>query len=258
MQYNFQGKTALVTGAGQGIGEALAKRLGKEGIRVAVTDVLEERAKNVSDQIPGSIYLPLDVTSLTDCEKAARITAQEFGKIDYLVSNAGILKSGSIEEMETEAWQQVIMVNLTGMFHICKAVVPYMKKNGCGSIVQINSKSGKKGSYKNFAYAASKFGGIGLVQSLALELAEDKIRVNAVCPGNLMESPLWQNSLKSQYAKNRGITEDELWDIYSKQVPLGRTCLYKDVENAVMFLLADESEYLTGQALNVTGGFEMR
>ena len=130
----------------------------------------------------------------------------------------------------------------------------YMKK---GSIIQINSKSGKKGSYKNSAYAASKFGGIGLVQSLALELAEENIRVNAICPGNLLDSPLWVNSLFKQYAKNQGITEAEVRQKYIDQVPLKRGCRYDDVANLLVFLASDEAEYMTGQAINVTGGQQM-
>jgi sorbitol-6-phosphate 2-dehydrogenase len=123
-----------------------------------------------------------------------------------------------------------------------------------GSIIQINSKSGKRGSSKNSAYAASKFGGIGLVQSLALEFAPSQVRVNAVCPGNLLDSPLWVNSLYKQYAKRWGITEEEVRKKYEAQVPLGRGTSYDDITNVVVFLASDQSSYMTGQAINVTGG----
>ena len=126
-----------------------------------------------------------------------------------------------------------------------------------GVIIQINSKSGKRGSYKNSAYAASKFGGIGLTQSLALELAEYGVRVNAICPGNLLDSPLWVDSLYDQYAKKWGITKEEVRAKYLGQVPLGRGCTYDDVANALVFLASDEASYMTGQAVNVTGGQEM-
>ncbi len=125
-------------------------------------------------------------------------------------------------------------------------------------IVQINSKSGKKGSYKNSAYAASKFGGIGLTQSIALELAEFGVRVNAVCPGNLLDSPLWVDSLYAQYAQRLGISEAEVRQRYIDQVPMKRGCTYADVTNVVVFLASDQSSYMTGQAINVTGGQEMR
>ncbi|MFS8501823.1 MAG: SDR family oxidoreductase, partial [Caldicoprobacter sp.] len=133
-----------------------------------------------------------------------------------------------------------------------------MIKQRKGNIIQINSKSGKKGSYKNSAYAASKFGGIGLTQSLALELAQYNIRVNAICPGNLLDSPLWVNSLYEQYARNQGLTKEEIRQKYLSQVPLGRPCTYDDVTNVLVFLASDESSYMTGQAINVTGGQEMR
>jgi sorbitol-6-phosphate 2-dehydrogenase len=125
-------------------------------------------------------------------------------------------------------------------------------------IIEINSKSGKKGSFRNSAYASSKFGGIGLTQSLALELAPHGIRVNAVCPGNLLDSPLWVDSLYEQYAKRWEMTVEEVRRKYEEQVPLGRGCSYDDVCNVVVFLASDESSYMTGQAVNVTGGQEMR
>ncbi len=133
-----------------------------------------------------------------------------------------------------------------------------MKKQKSGSIIQINSKSGKKGSFKNSAYAASKFGGIGVTQSLALEFAERGVRVNAVCPGNLLDSPLWVDTLFKQYAANQGITEEEVRQKYIDQVPMKRGCRYEDVTHVVVFLASDDSSYITGQAINVTGGQEMR
>lgn len=152
-------------------------------------------------------------------------------------------------------------VNLVGYFLCSKAAAKVMIPNKKGNIIQINSKSGKKGSYKNSAYAAAKFGGIGFTQSLALELAEFGIRVNAICPGNLLNSPLWNegpNSLFKQYAKNQGITEDQVKQKYLNQVPLGRSCEYEDIANAMVFLASSEASYMTGQAINVTGGQEMR
>jgi sorbitol-6-phosphate 2-dehydrogenase len=125
-------------------------------------------------------------------------------------------------------------------------------------ILQINSKSGKKGSFRNSAYAASKFGGIGLTQSIALDLAPHNIRVNAICPGNLLDGTLWQQSLYEQYARNQGISAEDVRRKYEAQVPLGRGCTYEDVCNVVAFLASDEASYMTGQAINVTGGQEMR
>jgi sorbitol-6-phosphate 2-dehydrogenase len=161
-------------------------------------------------------------------------------------------------EFTSQEWKKVMEVNLLGYFNCVKAVADVMIRQGYGNIIQINSKSGKKGSFKNSAYAASKFGGIGLTQSLALEFAPHNIRVNAICPGNLLDSPLWVNSLYEQYARNQGITKEEVRQKYLNQVPLGRGCTYDDVANVLVFLASDQASYMTGQAINVTGGQEMR
>jgi len=179
---------------------------------------------------------------------------EKFGSIDILVSNAGILLSGDIKSLSSVVFKKVIDVNLVGYFNVVKAFAPMMIENRKGSIIQINSKSGKIGSYKNGAYAASKFGGIGLTQSFAKEFAEFNVRVNSVCPGNLLNSPLWVNSLFKQYARNRGTTEAKIREEYIDQVPLKRGCEYEDVENVVVFLASELSNYMTGQAINVTGG----
>ncbi|MFN2245424.1 MAG: SDR family oxidoreductase, partial [Anaerolineae bacterium] len=182
----------------------------------------------------------------------------EFGRLDILVSNAGVLIAEAVDEFPAAKWRLVMDVNLYGYFLVSKHTARVMKRQQSGVIIQVNSKSGKKGSYKNSAYAASKFGGIGLTQSLALELAEYGIRVNAVCPGNLLDSPLWVDSLYAQYAKKWGITEQEVRQKYIDQVPMKRGCTYDDVTNVILFLASNQSSYMTGQAINVTGGQEMR
>jgi len=183
----------------------------------------------------------------------------ELGGLDIVVSNAGILIAGDTTEFDVADWRKVMEVNLVGYFIVAKQAAKIMLERGTkGAIVQINSKSGKKGSFKNSAYATSKFGGVGLTQSLALEFAEAGIRVNAVCPGNLLDSPLWVDSLYAQYAERWGITEDEVRQKYVDQVPMGRGCTYQDVTNVVVFLASDQASYMTGQAINVTGGQEMR
>lgn len=261
MEYKYrrlENQVAIVTGAGQGLGEAIARRLDAEGAKVVVTDINFEAAQRVAADLNDAIALKVDVTKYEDCEEMARVTVEKYGRIDLLVSNAGILIAKGIDEFTTEEWRKVIDVNLIGYFNCAKAVAPIMIKQKKGNIIQINSKSGKKGSYKNSAYAASKFGGIGLTQSLALELAQYNIRVNAICPGNLLDSPLWVNSLYEQYARNQGLTKEEIRQKYLSQVPLGRACTYDDVTNVLVFLASDEASYMTGQAINVTGGQEMR
>ena len=252
----LEGKTAVVTGSARGLGEAIALRLSNEGATVVVGDINFEGAKDTAAKLAEAIAVKVDITIYEECEEMAKAAIDKFGKIDILVCNAGINRSGAIEEVSVENWKLVLDVNLFGFYNTVKACLPYMKENG-GAILQINSKSGKKGSYKNSAYAASKFGGIGFVQSLALELAADQIRVNAICPGNLLDSPLWTETLYKVYAKNHGITEAEVRQKYIDLVPLKRGCTYEDVANLLVFLASDEASYMTGQAINVTGGQQM-
>lgn len=257
----LQGKVALVTGGGRGLGEALCKRLSDEGCKVAALDIVYENVKAVADSLPDGLAVKCDVTDYAQCEAAFNAVIDKFGRLDILVSNAAILLSGGIEELAASAWKKVIEVNLCGNFNIIKACSKYFMEQRQGAIVQINSKSGKKGSFKNSAYAASKFGGIGLVQSLALEFAPYGVRINAICPGNLLNSPLWiegENSLLKQYSRNQGITEEQVLKKYLAQVPMGRSCEYDDIANVMVFLASDMSSYMTGQAINVTGGQEMR
>jgi sorbitol-6-phosphate 2-dehydrogenase len=231
--------------------------MSKEGASVVIGDVNLDGAKETAATLQNGAAFSLDVTDEASCSAFMQSAVDFLGGIDILVCNAAILMSGPIEELDGARWKKVIDVNLCGFYNVARAAVPVMKAGGSGVIIQINSKSGKKGSYRNSAYAASKFGGIGLVQSLALELAEDSIRVNAICPGNLLDSPLWVNSLFKQYAKNQGITEEEVRQKYIDQVPLKRGCTYDDVANLLIFLASDEASYMTGQAVNVTGGQQM-
>lgn len=253
----LEGKVAIVTGGGQGLGAALCKRLSDEGAKVVVTDINYENAENIAACLCDGIAIKGDVSNYQDCVDMAEKVLNKYGTIDILICNAAIVKSGDILSLTPEAFKLVTDVNLNGYFNTVKAVAPTMLNNGSGSIIQINSKSGKKGSSKNSAYSSSKFGGIGLTQSLALEFADQGVRVNAICPGNLLNSPLWVNSLFKMYAKNQGITEDEVKQKYLNQVPMKRTCEYEDIGNVMVFLASEQSSYMTGQALNVTGGQQM-
>lgn len=254
---DLTGKVAVVTGASQGLGEALAMRLDKEGCKVAVCDINIDGAKAVASKLKDAIALQVDVTKFDQLKAAADAVVEKWGTVDILVSNAAIVKSGDIFSLTPEAFKLVTDINLNGYFNTVKAFAPIMLEKKCGSIIQINSKSGKKGSYKNGAYAGSKFGGVGLTQSLALEFAESGVRVNSICPGNLLNSPLWVNSLFKQYAQNQGTTEEAIREKYINQVPMKRSCEYIDIENVMVFLASDYSSYMTGQAINVTGGQQM-
>ena len=263
----LQDRVAIVTGGAQGLGAAICQRLAQEGCHVTVADLnfekAQETAKAIAQSYPDrhiSAY-HLDVTEESQVSTMVESVVAQAGRLDILVANAGILIAEEISEFPSDKWRAVLMVNLFGYFLCAKHAARVMKPRKSGIIIEINSKSGKKGSFKNSAYAASKFGGIGLTQSIALDLAEDNIRVNAVCPGNLLDSPLWNdgpNSLFKQYARKWGITETEVRQKYIDQVPMKRGCTYDDVCNVVVFLASDQAGYMTGQAINVTGGQEMR
>jgi sorbitol-6-phosphate 2-dehydrogenase len=259
----LEGRVALVTGAGQGLGEALALRLAQEGCYVVLTDVNAEKAQAAASRITAetgreAIGFFADVSNADSCAAMVAQTVERFGQLDILVANAGIVKAADVTEMSPDDFRRVLEVNLTGYFLSAQAAARQMVVQKRGVIVQINSKSGKKGSFRNGAYAASKFGGVGLTQSIALDLAPHGVRVNAVCPGNLLDGTLWQNSLFEQYGKTQGMTKEEVRAKYEGQVPLGRGATYEDIAHVVVFLCSDEASYMTGQAINVTGGQEMR
>jgi sorbitol-6-phosphate 2-dehydrogenase len=262
----LQDRIALVTGGGQGLGQAICARLAAEGAHVAVADLNEQTAIDTAAAIVAntdrqSLAIKVDVTDEAQVKAMVKQVVDKFGRLDILVSNAGVLLAEEITEFPAEKWRLVMNVNLFGYFLAAKHAAIVMKTQKSGAIIQINSKSGKKGSFKNSAYAASKFGGIGLTQSIALDLAEYGVRVNAVCPGNLLDSPLWTqgpNSLFKQYAKKWDLTEEQVRQKYIDQVPMKRGCTYEDVCNVVAFLASHQAGYMTGQAINVTGGQEMR
>lgn len=262
----LEDKIAVITGGAQGLGQALSARLAAEGCHILVADLKAEAAaetaaaieKNEAATGRRALAQAVDVTQEEQVAALFDRAISEFGRVDILVANAGILIAGNIDEFPLEKWRAVIEVNLIGYFLCAKHAARVMMPQRSGVIIQINSKSGKKGSYKNSAYAASKFGGIGLTQSLALELAEYKIRVNSICPGNLLDSPLWVDSLYKQYAKRWGITEEQVRQKYIDEVPMKRGCTYEDVANVLVFMASEQSNYMTGQAINVTGGQEMR
>jgi sorbitol-6-phosphate 2-dehydrogenase len=268
MNPKLENKIALVTGGAQGLGQAICLALAKAGCDVVVADLKEQAAQATATQIINtgrkSLAVKTDVTQESDVEKLFDATVSQFGRVDIVVANAGILIAEPIVEADAEKWRAVMNVNLFGNFLTMKHACRVMKPRRRGVIIQINSKSGKKGSASNSAYAAAKFGGIGLVQSVALEMAPHGVRCNAICPGNLLDSPLWtdpRNGLLLQYLKAGKVpgarSIDDVRRAYVDQVPMKRGCACDDVCNALLFLASDEAAYLTGISLSVTGGQEM-
>ncbi len=264
------GKTAVVTGAAQGFGFGIAEGLAKEGATVAVADVNLDGAAAAAAKLNASFgahkafAVKVDISSEESVAAMIADVVAKSGGIDLFVANAGVLKAGSVKAMTKKDWDFVTNVNYTGYFLCVKYAAPVMGRQTAESgawsdIVQINSKSGLVGSNKNGAYAGSKFGTIGLTQSFALELIEDRIKVNSVCPGNFFDGPLWmdpERGLFVQYLKSGKVpgakTIEDVKKSYESKVPMGRGCYPDDVVKAIIY--AVEQSYETGQAIPVTGG----
>lgn len=251
MVLDLSGKVAIVTGGAQGLGAAICERLRAEGCTVIPADI-----KGTTQKV--------DVTNEDDVRTLFDHIVRTHGRVDIVVANAAILIAEPIDQADAEKWRAVINVNLVGNFLTMKHACRVMKAQRQGVIIQINSKSGKRGSAANSAYAASKFGGIGLVQSVALEMAPYNVRVNAICPGNLLDSPLWtdpERGLFVQYLRAGKVPGakniEDVRQAYLNQVPMKRGCTYDDVCNALVFLASDAAAYITGISLSVTGGQEM-
>lgn len=258
----LEDRIAIVTGAARGLGTALARRLAQEGCHLVLADIDLEGAEKLATEIESTcarrvLALAVDVTQEAQVREMVDRTMAQFGRIDILVSNVGIVEVHEITEFPTQVWRKIIEINLTGYFLCAREVAKVMKEQRRGVIIQINSKAGRQGSLWSGAYSASKFGGIGLTQSMALDLAPYGIRVNAVCPGSLLDSPLWEEYLYDECAKKWGLSREEVRKKYTTEVPLGRVCTYEDVANVVVFLASDQASYMTGQAINVTGGLQM-
>ena len=267
----FEGKIAVVTGGAQGFGRGIAEFLAAEGAYVAIADLNYEGAKDAAVEISKTspaVAIHCNVADEQSVKNMVSEVVLRWGGIDVFINNAGIVRAGSLDEMTLDTFRLVTDVNYTAYFLCAKYASAVMKlAHGFDperffDIIEVNSKSGLSGSNKNFAYAGSKFGGIGLTQSFALELAPYKIKVNAVCPGNFLEGPLWtdpEKGLLVQYLRAGKVpgakTVDDVRKFYESKVPLGRGCRVIDVARAIAYII--EQEYETGQALPVTGGQEM-
>jgi meso-butanediol dehydrogenase/(S,S)-butanediol dehydrogenase/diacetyl reductase len=251
---NLKESVGIVTGGARGIGRAISLGLARAGATVVVADINENAAKKTADEIRNTgakaLSLAVDVTDWTQVKDMADRTCSEFGAIDILVNNAGIVIAGSVEEMEPVEWDNIMAVNTKGAFLCCKSAVGIMKKQGGGSIVNIASVAGKNGFPNMGAYCASKHALIGLTRSLAKELANDNIRVNAVCPG-IVRTAMWEYLIEVR--KDPDESSDAFFDRYiNLMIPLGKPQKPDDIAELVVFLAG--SENITAQAVNVDGG----
>ena len=264
-------KIALVTGGAQGIGEEIARNLASAGAFVFIADINHEGAIKLARQIneiekrTSAVGIKADVSNEESVEAMFNTAAEMTGGLDLCISNAGVLKAGSVLEQELSEFKFVTDINYTGFFVICKFAGRLLRTQHYTAplwktdIIQVNSKSGLEGSNKNGAYAGGKFGALGLVASFALELIEYGIKVNAVCPGNFLDSPLWsdaENGLFVQYLRNGKVPgAKNIADVrtfYESKVPMKRGCEGKDLMRAIYYIV--EQEYETGQAVPVSGG----
>lgn len=267
----LEGKIAIVTGSAQGFGKGIAEAMIAQGAYVVVADLNLEGAQACAAELEAvggagsTLAVAVNVAEEASVENMVRQTVLTYGGLDVLVSNAGIAIAGDLTEMTKQKFELVTAVNYTGYFLCTKyASVPMkIQRKYCpgyvSDVIEINSKSGLEGSNKNFAYAGSKFGGVGLTQSFALELIEYGIKVNAICPGNLLDGPLWsdpEKGLFKQYFEAGKVpgakSVADVRKFYESKVPMGRGCTTNDVAVAIMYVV--EQQYETGQAIPVTGG----
>lgn len=247
----LNGKVAIVTGAAQGIGRAIARRLAAEGAKVAVADINEAAAAETAAAIrAGGAHasaVKLDVTSLDSATAAVEHVENELGPIDILVNNAGWDKLEPFVESEPATWDRVIAINFRGVIHCCKAVVPRMQARGHGKIVSIASDAGRVGSMGEAVYSGCKGGIIAFSKTLARELARNNINVNVVCPGPT-ETALLQGVMAAQ---------PKVLDAMKRGIPMRRLGKPEDLAGAVAFFASSDADYATGQVVSISGGLTM-
>ncbi len=252
---------AIVTGGARGIGRGIAYELAKEGARIAIADVAatatdrDETIAEIKRLGSDAIGIDVDVRDFAQCQAMVQATIDEWGQVDVLVNNAGVISVGFVVGLTEEAWDLVIDVNVKGTFLCSKAVAQHMMGRRKGRIINLSSQAGKSGSAAVSHYCASKFAVIGFTQSLAKEMAPFDVTVNAICPGEV-DTHMWQNVLVPAVAAGRGISKEEAWELVSKtEVPLGRPQTAADMGQCAVFLC--KADNITGEAINVTGGSEM-
>jgi meso-butanediol dehydrogenase/(S,S)-butanediol dehydrogenase/diacetyl reductase len=260
--YDLSGKVALITGAGRGIGRAIAHRLAKEGADIVVSDIQHESAHSLTNEIivmgREAIACVADVTKADQVQRMTDHALDRFGRIDVLVNNAGINLIKPMLQMTESEWENIFSVNLKSYWLCARAIAPQMIERGeGGKIINASSKAGKSPSrYAPIgAYSTTKHGVIGFTRSLAIELAPSKINVNCFCPG-IVDTDMW-NQIDREVSKLTGRQSGSSKKAALADIPLGRIETPEGVAKLVAFLASSESDYMTGLAINLTGGMEM-
>ncbi len=247
------GKVALVTGGARGIGRAVCEAYAAAGAQVAVADLLEEDARTTAGALGGQgMAVAMDVTDLASIAAGVAAVEAVWGSIDILVNNAGIFNMASIDKVTVEDYRRQYDVNVGGTIFAIQAVVPGMKKRGGGAIINFASQAGRRGEPNIVLYCSTKAAVISVTQSLALELAGDNIRVNAIAPG-VIDTPMW-DVVDAQFAEYENKPKGQKKREVGEAVPLGRMGDPKDVADPCVFLASGEARYITAQTLNVDGG----
>ncbi|WP_077617019.1 SDR family NAD(P)-dependent oxidoreductase [Bacillus sinesaloumensis] len=249
---DLTGKVAIVTGGAQGIGKAIVDAFLECGASVAVAD-REVKQENSHEHL---VYFKTDVTKRNEVEETVQQVTKHFGTVDILVNNAGISRMDYAIDIKEEDWDLVMDVNAKGVYLFSQAVARILKEQGQGGkIINISSQAGKNGYRLMGGYVASKHAVLGLTKTMAIELAQDGINVNAVCPG-IVETDM-KHKERVLGGELRGLTAELIKQEDYSQVPLGRTAEPQDIANVVVFLASKYSDYMTGQGINVTGGMTM-
>ena len=258
MNMRLENKTAVVTGAGQGIGKGIALALARDGANVVISDINLKEATKVVREIEElgrkSLAVKTDVTSKREVDDLIKKTMEKFGSLDIMVSNAGVSSMEYVIDMPEEKWDFNMDVNLKGTFLVTQAAAQQMIKQQNGKIICTASMAGKGGVATQAHYNASKHGVIAYVKSLAQELAPCGITVNSICPGSIKTSMQDREVQWSAEIRGAGATSEDIREEMANFTPLGRIGLPEDIAKVVVFFASDESAFMTGQAINVTGG----
>ncbi len=253
---SLKNTVAVITGGGSGLGAGIGERFAYESAKVVLLDIQKELLEKETEKIISSGYhcswIETNVTNKESVLSAFEKIKTEYGRIDVLINCAGISRIIPFLECGEDVWDLTMDVNVKGMFFTAQAAAPMFMDQKSGVIINFSSQSGKVGTSSYQAYCASKAGVIGLTQSLAIELAPYQVRVNSICPGVVI-TPMWDKQV-DDYAAKRNLKREEVMPYFASKIPLGRIGTIKDVANLAVFLASDESSYITGQAINVSGG----
>lgn len=253
----LSGKTAIVTGGASGIGRAIGREMAAAGCTVALLDIDEGGLESIKAEIEAAggtaSVARADVSDPASIGAAVQTLTSALGRLDVLVNSAGILRLGSIEKLSLQDWADTQRTNVDGLFHATRAAIPHLRQGDAGRIINISSWMGKSGKAYYGAYCASKFAIIALTETLALELASDRITVNAICPGIIMQTGMRDRAEEEQRVMGLPSAEERI-----ATIPLGRLGQPEDVAAIAVFLASDQASYMTGHTVNVTGGMWLK